>query len=179
MNRAVIKAAAAAAAAAVVLAMAGVARAETEVDAYGLGDHDPIPEQWTKIDDDLSIRVQILHDKTGELAAVVTRPEVLRVEVTFFAREGATDRAVNLTCMAYFMDAGAASSGDAVETKPCYQGRLSDATGKFVPIDLGLRFRPVASDPAGTSAVFVRVEDLEINDGVTLWPTYDWQGGTR
>lgn len=163
----------------VVLAMAGAARAETEVDAYGLGDHDPVPEQWTKIDDDLSIRVQILRDATGELAAVVNSPEVLRVEVTFYARTGAADRAVNLTCMAYFMDAGAGSSGDAVKTKTCYKGRLSDATGKFVPIDLGLRFRPIVSDPAGTSAVIVRVEDLVINDGVTLWPTYDWQGGTR
>lgn len=172
MNKAVL-------AAAIVWAMVGAAQAETEVDAYGLGDHAPIPERWTKIDEDLSIRVQILHDKTGELAAVVNKPEVLRVEVTFYAREGAADRPVNLTCMAYFMDAGAGSSGDAVKTKPCYEGRLSDAVGKFVPIDLGLQFRPVVSDPAGTSAVIVRVGDLVINDGVTLWPTYDWQGGTR
>lgn len=163
MSRAVFKAVA------VLLVMAGFARAETEFDACGLGNHAPIPERWTKI----------LHDKSGELAAVVSKPEVLRAEVTFYAREGVADRAVNLTCMACFRTADAGSSGDAVTTKPCAAGRLSDATGKCVPIDFGLKFRPVVSDPAGTSAAIVRVADLVINNGVTRWPTYDWQGGTR
>ena len=163
---------------ALVFALTMPAAAETEVDAYGLGYHPPVPERWTKIDDDLSIRARVVRDKSGALAKVVKSPEVLRLEVAFFARKGAADRAVSLKCTVHFLDAEAVNS-DPVMDVPCYSGRLLDAEGKFQPLDLDLRFRPVASDPAGTSAVAIRVQDGVIKDGVTLWPTYDWQGGTR
>ena len=159
-------------------ALASPALAETEVDAYGLGSNPPVPEQWTKINEDLSIRARVVHNNTGALADVVKRAEVLRLEVAFFAREGAADRDVSLTCKVAFLDAEAARSAPVVDA-PCYKGRLSDAAGKFQPLDLDVKFRPVASDPAGTSAVTIRVDDAVIKDGVTLWPTYDWQGGTR
>jgi hypothetical protein len=164
---------------ALLLALATPAAAETEVDAYGLGANPPVPEQWTKIDADISIRARVVRDKSGALADVVKKPEVLRLELAFFAREGAADRAVALTCSVYFLDAAAVRSDPVVAEVPCYTGRLADASGKFQPIDLDLKFRPVASDPAGTSAVAVRVKDTVISDGVMLWPTYDWQGGTR
>ncbi len=160
-------------------ALALPALAETEVDAYGLGTHAPVAEQWTKIDEDLSIRAQVVRDKSGALAEVVKAPEVLRLDLAFFAREGAADRDVNLTCTVYFLAADATRSEPVKSDVPCYKGRLSDAAGQFVALDLELKFRPVASDPAGTSAVGVRVTDTVIKDGVTLWPTYDWQGGTR
>ncbi len=161
---------------AVVLAMATPVAAETEVDAYGLGRNPPAPEKWTKIDEDLSIRARVVRDKSGELADVVKRPEVLRLEVAFFARKGAADRKIVLTCAAYFMDAKAQHSQKAAAV-PCYSGQLHDADGKFQPLDFELKFRPVTSDPAGTSAVAVEVTDTVINDHVMLWPTYDWQGG--
>ena len=66
-----------------------------------------------------------------------------------------------------------------IDDKPCYEGRLSDATGQFVPLTLDLQFRPVASDPAGTSAVVVEVHDLVAKDHVTIYATYDWQGGRK
>lgn len=164
----------------VMLALAAPALAETEVDAYGLGPNPPLPEQWTKIDEDISIRAQVVHDATGALADVVKAPEVLRLDLAFFAREGAADRDVSLVCTVSFLDAEAVPSAKAaISEQPCYKGRLSDAAGKFQPLDLDLKFRPVASDPAGSSAVVVRVNDLVIDDGVTLWPTYDWQGGRQ
>lgn len=164
---------------ALLLALAAPAAAETEVDAFGLGSNPPVPEQWTKIDEDISIRARVVRNKSGALAEVVKKPEVLRLELAFFAREGAADRAVALTCSVYFLDAEAVRSEPVMADVPCYTGRLSDATVKFQPIDLDLKFRPVASDPAGTSAVAVRVTDTVITDSVMLWPTYDWQGGMR
>lgn len=165
---------------AVMLALAAPVQAETEVDAYGLGPNPPVPEQWTKIDEDISIRAQVVRDATGTLADVVKAPEVLRLDLAFYAREGAADRKVSLVCTVSFLDAEAVPSAKAViAEQPCYSGRLSDAAGKFQPIELELKFRPVASDPAGSSAVVVRVNDLVIDDGVTLWPTYDWQGGRQ
>ena len=164
---------------ALLLALAAPAAAETEVDAFGLGRNPPVPEQWTKIDEDISVRARVVRDQSGALAEVVKAPEVLRLELAFFAREGATDRAVALTCSVYFLDAAAVRSDPVMADVPCYTGRLSDATGKFQPLDLDLKFRPVATDPAGTSAVAVTVTDSVITDSVMLWPTYDWQGGMR
>jgi hypothetical protein len=161
----------------VTLLMAGAAPAETLTEAYGLGDAAPNPEEWTKIDGDLSIRARILRDATGALADVVTRPEVLRVAVEFHAREGAADRPVRLVCSAMFYDAEGEGSDYVFRDKPCYEGRLADAAGQFRAVDFGLKIRPVATDPAGTSAVVVTVRDLVIDDGVSLAPTYDWQGG--
>jgi hypothetical protein len=158
--------------------MAGAAQAETEVDAYGLGYHKPVPERWLKLDEDLSIRIRVLH-KDGALAAEVTAGQVVQTEVTFFGREGAKDRDVQLVCSARFKDAEAVDSDFVRQDKPCYTGRLSDATGRFVPLDMDLYFRPVSTDPAGTSAVEVQVTDKVVNDHVTLWATYDWQGGRK
>ncbi len=157
---------------------AGLAGALTEVDAYGLGPNPPVPESWLKLDEDLSIRVRIL-DAKGNLAGQVDTVQVLRAEVSFFGREDAADREVRLFCTAYFMDANAENSANVIADKPCYEGRLSDATGRFVPLQMDLQFRPVASDPAGTSAVGVMVRDAVVGDGVTLTPTYDWQGGRK
>ena len=99
--------------------------------------------------------------------------------MTFFGREGAADREVRLVCTARFVDAEAGWSDAVIDKKPCYDGRLSDATGKFMPLNFKLEFRPVASDPAGTSAVMVQIDDLVVNDHISLWATYDWQAGTK
>ena len=163
----------------VMLALAAPAHAETEVDAYGLGPNPPVPEQWAKIDEDISIRAQVVRDGSGALADVVKAPEVLRLDLAFYAREGAADRKVSLVCTVYFLDANALRSDPVKSEVPCYEGQLSDAAGKFQALDLDLKFRPVTRDPAGTSAVAVTVKDLVIDDGVMLWPTYDWQGGMR
>lgn len=163
---------------AVILLTGGMAFAETEVDAYGLGPHDPVPETWLKLDEDLSVRLRILNRK-GEVADMVETPQVLNAEVSFFGREGAADRDVKLTCTARFVDAEAGWSDAVIDDKPCYEGRLSDATGKFVPLRMRLEFRPVATDPAGTSAVVVEVTDLVVDDSISLWATYDWQGGMK
>lgn len=164
--------------AAVAVLTAGMACAETEVDAYGLGPHKPVPETWMKLDEDLSVRLRILN-KAGEVTAVVGAPEVLNAEVSFFGREGAADRDVQLICSARFVDAEAGWSEPIIDEKPCYKGRLAEATGQFVPLKLKLKFRPVTSDPAGTSAVVVEIRDLVVDDNVSLWATYDWQGGSK
>jgi hypothetical protein len=150
--------------------------AETEVDAYGLGGHPPNPEVWVKMDDELSVRVRIVRDRSGELADAVARPEVLRLELSFTVAPGATDRDVHFNCQVRFMDAEARSS-EVVAKGPCYDGRLSDGSGVFQPMDFKFRFKPNLADPAGTSGV--KVQFGETGSGIfrTLTPTYDWTGG--
>ena len=75
------------AALAVMLALGTPVLAETEIDAYGLGPNPPVPEQWTKIDEDISIRAQVVFDATGALAEVVQTPEV-RAELVAYAPQG-------------------------------------------------------------------------------------------
>ena len=164
--------------AALCLTLATAVRAETEVDAYGLGFHAPVPESWLKLDEDLSIRLRILN-ASGRLAPNVPRPETLRAEVSIFGRAGAPDRQVSLTCSAYFIDAQAENSDYVTRGQPCWTGRLGQADGQFVVIDFDLRFRPVVTDPAGTSAVVVEVKDAVVNDHLSLSATYDWQGGRK
>lgn len=164
-------------AAALALPLAAPARAETLVDAYGLGTHAPKPEEWLKIDDELSIRARIVRRAGGEPVAQADQGDTLRLDLAFYVQPGAQDRDIRLTCSVLFYDAHGDDSEYVIEDKPCYAGRLADGAERFQPLDLDLRFRPRASDPAGTSAVVVRVKDMVINDAITLTPTYDWQGG--
>lgn len=160
------------------LTLASPLQAETQVDAYGLGTLTPAPETWLKLDGDLSVRLRVLH-QNSDLAPIVTHPETLRAEVSIFGRAGAPDRDVQLACSAYFLDPAAVNSGYVMQNKPCFTGRLSQADGQFVAIDLDLRFRPVVTDPAGTSAVVVGVKDTIAHKGKSLSATYDWQGGRK
>lgn len=157
--------------------LAGPVHSETLVDAYGLGHHQPVPEEWTKIDEDLSIRARIVRGNKGTLAPVVQAGQTLTLDLAFFVQPGAADRDIRLVCSVYFYDAKGEGSDYAVRDKPCYQGRLHDGLDRFQPLDLDFRFKPRASDPKGTSAVVVSVKDTVIGDGVGLAPTYDWQGG--
>jgi hypothetical protein len=155
---------------------AGIAHSETEVDAYGLGDHDPNPEQWVKVDDELSIRVSIVRNKTGELMPIVKSPTTLRLDVSFTTAAGSPDREIHLDCMIYFKDPDARSS-DIVYDKPCYTGHLSDGLGKFQPLDLNFKFQPTASDQKGTRAVVIQIHETHSNIHRSIFPTYRWLGG--
>ncbi|EEW23870.1 hypothetical protein [Rhodobacter ferrooxidans] len=154
--------------------LAGAAGAETEVDAYGLGPHKPNPEEWIKLDDAVSLRVRIVHDKSGELAPTITRAEVLRLEVAFTAANGAKDRPLRFHCKVKFVSPEAEWS-DWKADQPCFEGRLAQGLGTFVPLDLDFRFRPKASDPRGTSGVSVQFTEEIANDHLTLTPTFRWE----
>jgi hypothetical protein len=164
--------------AAVFMLFAGAALAATQQETFGLGPFDPVPERVVKMDEDLSIRLRIL-DSEGALATVVPEPEILQAELSFIAREGAVDREVRLICTASFMMADGYGSDDIINKRPCYRGRLSDATGVFVPLKFNLRFRPVATDQAGSSGVHVQIYDKAADKHLIIWATYDWQGGWK
>jgi hypothetical protein len=157
--------------------VSGGAQAETAVDAYGLGAHPPEPEIWTKIDEELSVRARILTGKRETPAAIARAGQVLRLDLAFYVQPWAPDRDIRLACSVYFYNAEGERSGYVVEDNPCYNGRLHDGLDRFQPVALNLKLRPRASDPAGTSAVVVRVQDSVIGDGISLSPTYDWTGG--
>ena len=167
----------AAALVAAALTVPGGAVAETLVDAYGLGHHKPVPEVWTQVDDDLSIRARILRDTSDALAPRAEKGETLRLDMSFYVQPGAADRDIYLTCSVYFYDADGEMSDYAIRDRPCYKGRLHDGLEVFRPLVLNFRFRPRATDPGGTSAVVVTVKDTVLESGITLAPTYDWQGG--
>lgn len=157
--------------------VAGAAAAETLVDAYGLGRHRPVPEEWTKVDEDWSVRARLVRGKSGSLMPVAKRGETVTLDLAFYTQPGVADREIALVCSVFFYDARGESSDYPVEDAPCYQGRLSDAAEQFQTIPLGFKFRPQPGDPKGTSAVVVSVRDRLSGDGVALAPTYDWQGG--
>ena len=154
------------------------AGAETLQDAYGLGHHKPVPEEWTKIDEELSIRARLLRETSDKLAARVREGETIRVDLAFYVQPGAADRDIYLTCSLTFYDADGEGSDYAFTDRPCYKGRLHDGMGHFQPLVLDLRIKPRATDPRGTSAVIISVQDRVLGDGVALAPTYDWQGGS-
>ncbi|MFM2357056.1 MAG: hypothetical protein RLZZ528_2792 [Pseudomonadota bacterium] len=150
--------------------------AETLVDAYGLGPHEPKPEEWTRIDEELSVRAQVVDAATGELAAEVRPNQSLRLDLAFYAQPESKDREVRLVCSVYFYDAEGEASEYHLMQKPCYEGRLHDALDRFQPLTWEFRFRHKPGDPAGTSAVVVNVEDLVIDEGLGLTPTYRLSG---
>lgn len=156
--------------------LAGPVAAETLVDAYGLGAHAPRPEEWTKIDEDLSVRARIVDDATGKLAPEARAGQRLRLDLAFHARPGAQDRGISLLCSLRFYDAAGEASNFEQKNRPCYTGRLADGLERFQPLDFELRFRPVSTDPEGTAAVEVRVEEVG-GSGVTLHPTWMRTGG--
>jgi hypothetical protein len=161
------------------LAFGGAAVAETKADTFGLGDHEAVPEKTAKIDKDLSVRVRLILEKAGTLAAKVKKGEIIRVEVAYFSRDGAKDRLVSLVCSAQFIDTKAEKSESSVSGKPCFEGRLEDAYGRFRELDMNLRFRAEATDPAGTYGVVVKVLDSVSGKQAVLVPTYTWLDGAK
>lgn len=159
------------------VAMALPVGAETLEDAYGLGRHKPVPEEWTKIDEELSIRALILRDGPDRLAPRAQKGDTLRLDLSFHVQPGAQDRDIHLTCSVHFYDTDGEGSDYAIRDRPCYKGRLHEGLERFQPLALDFRFRPRETDPRGTSAVVVSVRDTVIRDGVGLAPTYNWQGG--
>lgn len=167
------------AAVAISAAMASTALAETTVDKLGLGTHEPVPEKMGKIDNDLSIRVRLVREKTGDFAIALKKGEIVRVEVDYIGRDGATDRPISLVCSAQFIDTKGEKSATSINGKPCMDGRLQDSWGRFSSLDMNLRFQAEATDPAGTYGVVVRVDDSVSGKHVVLVPTYGWQDGKK
>ena len=164
---------------AIAMAAGGAALAETKADTFGLGNHEAAPEKMGKIGKDITIRVRLIREKTGELASVVTKGETVAVKVDFIGREGAKDRPIALVCYAQFIDTVAEKSAMSVNGKPCLEGRLEDSYGRFSPLDMSLRFHAEASDPAGTYGVVVKIEDSVSGQHVVLVPTYAWVDGKK
>jgi hypothetical protein len=158
-------------------ALALPAGAETLEDAYGLGRAKPKPEEWTKINEELSIRARILRDGTDKLAPRAQKGDTLRLDLSFYVQPGAKDRDIYLTCSVYLYDADGEGSDYAIKDRPCYKGRLHDGLERFQPLVLDFIIRPRETDPRGTSAVVVSVRDMVIKDGIEVAPTYNWQGG--
>ena len=148
------------------------------MDAYGLGEHASAPEEWTKINEELSVRARIL-DEGGQLARTARRGDILTLALDFYVQPGAQDRPVALECSIFFYDATGAASDYQLTSRPCYAGRMKDASEHFQPLDLDFRFTNTDRDPLGTAAVVVQVTDTAINDGIALSPTYQLQKDLR
>lgn len=154
------------------LALAGPVAAETLAEAYGLGAAAPRPEQAVRMPGGLILTAS-LRDDAGGLAATVMRPEVIRLDLALSLPEGAAE--VRLRCKARFLDAEN-PPGPVRSDSICFEGRVQGGTAP-VPSDLAFRFRPSASDPAGTLGVELIVMDEITGDGRSLVVTYDWRGG--
>ena len=150
--------------------------AETIQEAYGLGNANPVPAEWTKIDEILSVRVQILDASTGKLIEEAKIGQKLRIGVDFYIQPGAEDRDITLECSIYFYDANGDDDGPDVDDQPCYQGRLLDGLEQFRPVDAGFVFRPKMGSALGTWAAVVRVQDTVPGNGISVAPTFRVKG---
>jgi hypothetical protein len=163
----------------VALAMAGGAAAQSDPAKLGLGDHAPKPEKVGKLGNDIFIRARLVREKSGELAGKVKRGEIIALHLDFLPAEGAKDRPISLICSAQFIDVAGDKSDSSVDSKICRDGRLQDSSGYYSGLAMPLRFRPEASDPAGTHGVVVTVEDSFSGKKVVLVPTYEWVDGKK
>ena len=155
------------------LGFSATVRAETFVDANGLGNHTPAPQDIQKIDDELSVRARIVHDKSGKLADNAVGEEMLRLELTFTTVDGAADRPIRFRCRVTFLHANG-ESPDIEKAGICYKGHLADGIGGYHRFAVNLRFQMKNTDPQGTSGV--QIELKEEHSGLTkvLVPTYGW-----
>ena len=163
----------------VAVALASTAVAKSNPDKLGLGDYKPAPEKIGKIDNDLTIRVRLIREKTGDFAIALKKGEIVEVQVEFIGRDGAKDRPIALVCSVEFIDTKGETTASSVSGKPCMDGRLEESYGRFTRLNMPLRFRADEKDPAGTYGVVVRVDDSLSGKGVVLVPTYGWQDGAK
>lgn len=167
------------AALALLVAMSGASVAKTSPEKLGLGNFEPAPEKMGKIDNDLTIRVRLIREKTDDFAIALKKGEIVDVRVEFIGRDGAKDRPIALVCSVEFIDMEGKKTPSSVIGKPCLDGRLQDWGGRFNRLDMSLRFRADEEDPAGTYGVIVRVDDSVSGKHVVLVPTYGWQDGAK
>jgi hypothetical protein len=156
----------------VLLALAAPAVAETYVEAYGLGDAAPRPEESYAMPNGTEIRARLV-DRQGRLVTVLQRKAPLFVEVSVIAVPDAV-LGGPYSCSFEF----ASAAGETTELQPlqpCPPGApLADG---WVILGTPFRFYPEARDPRGTSGVNVGIHDAAAGRGATLTVTFDWQGG--
>lgn len=167
------------AAVAVSTAMTCAALAATTAEKLGLGNYEPVPERIGKIDNDLTIRVRLIREKSDDFAIALKKGEIVDVQVEFISRDGAKDRPIALVCSVEFIDIKGKKTPSSVNGKPCMDGRLEDSYGRFNRLTMNLRFRADEADPAGTYGVVVKVSDSISGKEVVLVPTYGWQDGAK
>lgn len=155
-----------------------VVAAETLVEAYGLGNSTPEPEEWTKINEELSIRARIVDAASGELTAHANLGQKLALALDFYVQPGAKGRKITLTCGHYFYNPEGEQKGKEVSGVPCYSGKLSDGAEKFQPLSYRYEFTMGQSAMKGTWALIAQVRDTEIGDGIALDPTFAVGGGS-
>ncbi len=160
----------------VIACLASFAAAETLVEAYGLGNARPVPEEWTKIDEILSVRAQIVDAATGRLIKEAKIGQKLRLTLDFYVQPGAEDRDIALQCSLYFYDATGETKGPELEDQPCYAGRLVDGLEQFRSLEFDMTFRPPMGAAMGSWAAVVRVDDTVLHGGVALAPTFRVKG---
>ncbi len=149
-----------------------LAGAETLIEAYGLGPAKAVPEEWTKINQELSIRARIVDAASGETRGAVRAGDKLALALDFYVQPGAKDRKISLTCGHFFYNAEGEAKGKEAKDIPCYSGRLSDGAERFQPLSYRYEFTLGPSAVKGTWALIARVEDQVIKDGIALAPTF-------
>ena len=139
------------------------------------------PEALIVFSDDLRMGARIV-DKSGDkLVASLNAPEEITLQAGFWTDKSITKRgvkSVRLRCTARFVMADG-SRGKKVLNTICYKGDLADTANTWTLMKVGLRFRPVVTDPAGVMGVELTVTDELSGTTGVLIPTFDWRGGKK
>lgn len=154
------------------LILAAPVRAQTYAEPHGLGDAVPHPED-SVVSGSVDLRARIT-DRKGRLVTALKRSETIYVEISGAPVPDA-DFAAPYACEVEFVnDEGYFTMLQPMQDCP-FAGQLASGYQAFGKL---LGFRPEASDPAGTSGVYVRIRS---GAGVheELFVTFDWQGGRK
>lgn len=158
----------------ILLALAAPALAETPVKMIAR------PEALIVFSKDLRLGARIV-DKNDALVASLQTPVEIDLEAGFWTDKSITEpgvKTVRLRCTARFVMADG-SRGKQVLNTLCHEGDLADTANAWTQMQIGLRFRPVASDPAGVMGVELTVTDELSGKTGVMMPTFDWQGGKK
>lgn len=141
-----------------------------------LGEQVASPEDLQVFDDRIRMAARLVFSGTDDLADRVDKPARIDLEMGFMTSADVAPEDVRLRCKVFFVDPGNQVSRIAKDVI-CYKGNLGEVAGKWVPMRLDFTFKPVTSDPKGTSGVRVEVKDQVSGEVAYFMPTYDWQGG--
>lgn len=134
------------------------------------------PESLIVFSDQIRMGARVVFDADESLAAEVTTPALLRLEVGFMTDKAAGDQQVRLRCKIRFV-APDKTVGAFQKNDICYEGNLADTAGKWTLLKLKFKFRPQVSDLNGASGVWVEVTDDLSDTAKVMMPTYGWMGG--
>ncbi len=140
------------------------------------GDQDPEPEVLKVFDDRMRMGARLVYSGSEDLALDVTEVRKIDLQMGFITSADVARDDVRLRCVASWV------SPDGIVSEPvrdgvCFEGNLGDVAGQWVPMAIGLTFRPNPDDAPGNTGVQVIVTEELTGAEVYFVPSFFWRAG--